>query len=131
MTIASDQPSLRFLLVEDDTVAAIELECILEDLGNNVGAVAVAPRAALNILSQGTDGFDAVIFGAMLIGLPTYSLAREIARTGVPAIVSSDQPETVVRALGFTEAFLAKPFTVPDVCRVVAGLRPQLVVPAA
>ncbi len=128
MKIFTDQSSLGFLLVEDDTVAAIELECILEDMGHHIVAVAVAPKAAKKALMQRGGEIDAVIFGARLVGLPAFSLAQSLSCAGCPAIVSSDQPESVVRALGFDEPYLAKPFLALDVAHVVSDLecRPAL-----
>ena len=131
MRLISDGPSLRFFLVEDDTVAAIELECILEDMGHSVAAVAVAPKAAEKTLMQHAKKIDAVIFGATLVGLPAFSLARSLAMTGCPAVVTSSQSEAVIRALGFTEPYLGKPFSRLAVNRLIRNLEDRIIAPAA
>lgn len=123
--------SLGFLVVEDDTVAAIELECILEDLGHRVTAVAVSPAAALARLEDAVQDIDAVIFGAMLVRLPPYALARELAARGIPAAISSQYPEPFVRVLGFDLPYLAKPYTRGDVAAVLRRMNMPEVAPEA
>ena len=109
-------------MVEDDTVAAIELECILEDLGHRVTAVAVSPAAAMARLDELGREIDAVVFGAMLVRLPPYSLARDLTKRGLPAAVSSSYPEAFVRVLGFDLPYLAKPYRRADVAEVLRGM---------
>lgn len=119
------------MIVEDDTVASIELECILEDLGHRVTAVALTPSSAKAVLAKRAGEIDAVIFGATLVGLPAYALASALARTGLPAAVTSKHPEDFVRVLGFTEAFLPKPYSRANVSRVLAGMQGHEVASAA
>lgn len=121
--------SLDFLVVEDGTVASIELECILEDLGHRVAAVAVSPVCAQKALR--TQNIDAVIFGATLVGLPPYALMDAVSRRGIPAAVTSVHPEEFVRVLGFEVPYLAKPYTFDEVARVVAELQGGRVATAA
>lgn len=108
-------PSLNILIVEDDTVASIELECVLEDLGHRVAEVAVSPVFAEKALAN--CEIDAVIFGATLVGLPPYSLAQTIDIKGLPSAVTSAHPEDFVRVLGFKAPFLRKPYMKDDVAR--------------
>ncbi len=122
-------PSLNFIVVEDGTVASIELECILEDLGHRVAAVAVSPGFAQKALRM--HDIDAVIFGATLVGLPPYALMDALSRQGIPAAVSSVHPEEFVRVLGFEVPYLAKPYKFDDVARVVAELQGGKVATAA
>jgi len=118
-------------VVEDDTVAAIELECILEDLGHRVAAVAVCPASAMARLEDAANQIDAVIFGAMLVRLPPYALARELEKRGIPAAVSSLYPEPFVRVLGFDVPYLAKPYRRGDVGAVLRELHLPEVASAA
>ena len=122
-------PPMNFLVVEDGTVASIELECILEDLGHRVAAVAVSPKFAQKAL--GAHDIDAVIFGATLVGLPPYALMDAVLRKGIPAAVTSAHPEEFVRVLGFKVPYLAKPYMLDDVARVIAQLQGDEVATAA
>ena len=131
MKLISDTPSLGFLVVEDDTVAAIDLECILEDMGHTVIAVAMSSKAAAKALEKHRAKVDAVIFGATIVGLPAFPLARSLIETGCPSVVTSAHPEEVVRALGFSEPFLAKPYVRLEAGRIVRALEDQIVISAA
>ena len=112
--------SMKFLIVEDDTVASIDLECILEDLGHTVADVAVSPVFALNAMRK--VDVDAVIFGATVVGLPPYVLADEVRRRGLPCAVTSSHPAEFARILGFKMPFLHKPYEPGEVARVVSEL---------
>lgn len=122
-------PAMNILIVEDDTVASIDLECILEDLGHRVVAVAVSPVFAEKALRR--HDVDAVIFGATLVGLPPFALAETLARRGLPAAVTSKHPEEFVRVLGFKAPYIAKPYFLDDVASVLGQLGTTKVATAA
>lgn len=122
---------LNFLVVEDENVASIDLECLLEDLGHRVVAVAVSTPCAIRLLDEREGEIDAVIFGATLIGLPPFALARKLARTDLPVVVTSAHSEEFVRVLGFTAPYLAKPYRRADVARIVGALTSAEVATAA
>lgn len=119
------QQSLNFLIVQDSTLSAIDLECVLEDIGHRVVEVAVTPDAAHTRLQAVSHRVDAVIFDAMQVGLPAYQLAREAERLGVPAVVTSSYPETFVRVLGFQQPCLSKPYRHDAVVGVTSTLEPR------
>ena len=123
------ESSLDILVVEDETVASIELECVLEELGHRVVDVAVSPLSAEKALR--TRKIDAVIFGATLVGLPPYALAETLEQLGLPAAVTSAHSEDFVRVLGFKAPFVAKPFARDDVARVLASFEIRDVATAA
>lgn len=122
-------PALDILIVEDETVASIELECVLEDLGHRVVDVAVSPLFAEKTLK--THKVDAIIFGATVVGLPPYALAEMVKRLGLPAVVTSAHTEDFARVLGFKVPFIRKPFVREDVARVLSGLDVRDVATAA
>ena len=101
------------MLVEDETVAAIDLECLIEDLGHHVTAVAITPVEAKRRMKS--VPVDLVILGATHVGLSSLDFARSLRRVGMPAVVSSRQSEAELRALGFIEPALQKPFRQSDV----------------
>lgn len=118
-------PSLRFFIVQDSTLSAIELECRLEDLGHKVEEVAVAPDVALAKLRETADRVDAVIFDCLQLGLPAYEMAREAERLGVPAVVTSHFPESFVRVLGFAQPAVSKPYRDDTVAAALCGVAPR------
>lgn len=102
---------LRILLIEDRTVAAITLECLLEDLGHSVTAIAATPPQAERALQRHADTVDLVIYDALLVGLPSLHIAELVDWYGLQGLVTSTMPEPDLRALGFTAPYLAQPFT--------------------
>ena len=119
------QTPLKFLIVQDSTLSAIELECVLEELGHRVAAAAVTPDAAKAQLQNVHRDIDAVIFDGMQMGLPAYELARDMARLDVPSAVTSDFPEAFVRVLGFEQPYLAKPYRAEDVALYSSLVKPR------
>ena len=120
---------MNFLIVEDDTVASIELECILEELGHGVAAVAVSPVFAQAALKD--HEIDAVIFGATLVGLPPYALAETLSKRGVPHAVSSNHSEEFTKILGFSAPFLPKPYRSQDVASFIESFGTNRIASAA
>jgi len=115
------QNPLRIVLIEDRTVAAITLECLLEDLGHKVSAVAATPLQAEKILKDPQTAADLVIFDAFLIGLPSLNLAETLKQFDMPIVVTSTKPEAELRALGFDGPYLAQPFTEADVAKLTSN----------
>lgn len=110
---------LGILLVEDETVAAIDFECIVEELGHRVVAVAITPVQARRAMRDIGSQIDLVVFGARLIGLSSLEFGRSLSRAGMAAVVTSREAETELRADGFGEPYLAKPFDDIEVARIL------------
>ena len=93
---------IRFLLVEDDTVASINLECILEELGHTVTAVAATQRRAREALHRHMEQIDAAILDHDLVGQSSKPLADSLSRRGIPCAVASalEKPYTADRVAG-------------------------------
>lgn len=115
------QKPLRIVLIEDRTVAAITLECLLEDLGHKVSAVAATPLQAGRVLKDPRTAADLVIFDAFLIGLPSLNLAKKLKQFDMPVVITSTKPESELRALGFDEPYLAQPFAEADVAKLMSN----------
>ncbi len=109
--MTNTQNPLRIVLIEDRTVAAITLECLLEDLGHTVSAVAATPVQAKRALKDPKVDADLVIFDAFLIGLSSLNFAEDLKQYGLPAVITSTKPEAELRTLGFDAPYLAQPFT--------------------
>ena len=117
------QTPLRILVIEDRTVAAISLECMLEDLGHRVVSVAVTPPQAERALLRDAGEVDLVIYDALLVGLPSLHIAQKIRQSDLASVVTSTMPEADLRALGFESPYLPQPFTEAGVARAVAAGR--------
>ena len=113
------QNPLRIVLIEDRTVAAITLECLLEDQGHTISAVAATLQQAEQVLKDPRTAADLVIFDAFLIGLPSLNLAETLKRFDLPVVVTSTKSEAELRALGYQEPYLAQPFVADDVAELL------------
>lgn len=113
------QSPLRIVLIEDWTVAAITLECLLEDMGHTVAAVAATPMQAERALKDRRTAPDLVICNAFLVGLPSLHLVESYQAQGLSVVVTSTQSEGDLQALGFDAPYLAQPFTDKTVAQVL------------
>ncbi|MCV6592539.1 MAG: hypothetical protein OIF48_06285 [Silicimonas sp.] len=116
---------LRLLLIEENTVAAITLECLLEDLGHQVIAVAATPAQADHMLKAFAPHADMVIYNAYLIGLPRPGLAERVAQSGLPSLVMSRRSAGDLQAFGFTDPYLPQPVTHGVLAQSLAGIEPR------
>ena len=92
--------SLRIMLIEDRTVTAINLECLLEDQGHRVTGFAATPLQAERVLRHAASELDLVILEAVLVGLPSDGLAKRLKSMGLPVVVTSGLPQEDLVALG-------------------------------
>ena len=118
----TDTHGIRFLIVEDRTVTAIELECMLEEQGHSVVAVAVVPALAERVLKQQSHCIDAVILGAEQVGITSLPMVQKLVRRGMPVVITSQKPASKLRAMGFDAPVLEKPFRPEDIARVTDAL---------
>ncbi|HEV2914974.1 MAG TPA: response regulator transcription factor [Pyrinomonadaceae bacterium] len=112
------------LIVEDEKHLADGLRFNLEDEGYSVLTVGDG-EAALALLTQEPERFDAVVLDVMLPGIDGFTVASELRRGGqfVPILMltARGRPEDVLR--GFesgADDYLAKPF---ELSILVARLR--------
>lgn len=98
---------MRILILEDDALIALDLQCLLEDAGHHV----LGPFATIAAARAGRP--SAIDFAFLDIDLPdgkSFAFAAQLERERVPfAFVSasarSDLPETLRHA-----RFVAKPY---------------------
>lgn len=106
---ASSQKPIRFLVVEDDTVASIDLECILEDLGHSVTAVAATRKHVRERLSRYAGQIDAAIVDSELIDRSARALVAEMAKFGIVCAIAGkgEKPFTADGVVGMLERLRA------------------------
>ncbi|MBT8417444.1 MAG: hypothetical protein KJO42_08380 [Silicimonas sp.] len=90
---------MRFLLIEPSTVASIDLECILEDLGHTVTAVAVSKRRARQEWRRHRGAIDAAILNAEVANVSARPLIDALNRRGISCAVANagEKPFTPAR----------------------------------
>jgi CheY-like chemotaxis protein len=99
---------LRVLVVEDEMLVALDLAAMLSGLGCVV--VGPAPNAAAALKFAQTAPLQGAILDVNLRGQPSFDLADELGRIGVP----------IIFATGYDESFLPERFrNVPRVVKPI------------
>ncbi|WP_201839161.1 response regulator [Microvirga zambiensis] len=85
--MSDDTPGRRILLVEDETMIAMLVEDMLEDLGHEL--VRVATRLEDAVAAAGNEAIDLAILDLNLGGVLTYPAADVLAERGIPFIFAT------------------------------------------
>jgi two-component system, OmpR family, response regulator MprA len=108
------------LIVDDDDALAGQLQELFRLEGYRV-SLALDGLEALQLLASGCDA-ELVLMDMHMGGLDGWDLARELRaldmRIPLLVITGDADPERCARQVGAT-AFLAKPFDLPDLIRLV------------
>lgn len=122
MTETAIKHGLDLFLVAENTVDAIELETILEDLGHRVVEVAASLGQALDRLDDAAAEIDGVLLTPRLIGQSARPLVQRLARLGIPYVVLTDAPHMALRRMGFRAPRLAQHAPPAAVARALRDL---------
>ena len=116
-----DSEFLRFMILDDEVIIALDLAGMLQDLGHSVVSMATRVAGAMEFARHGN--LDMAILDINVHGVVSFPLAAVLQTRGVPIIFASGYGE---RGLidGFRDALvLTKPYGVGDLSRVVAKAR--------
>lgn len=123
MTETETFGGMRVLVLEDEALVAMLLEDMLADLG----CATVGPFAELGeaqaFLSSTPGGCDAAIIDVNVGGFASYPLASSLAAGGIPFAFSTGYDPGALDAEWRDRPSLSKPFTLPDLERVLGTLR--------
>lgn len=115
----------RVLVVEDETMIALLVEDMLDELGCRVVGPAHALDVALALARSELD-LDAALLDVNLAGQPVFPVADALREKGVPAIFSTGYGEASLRPSDRGAPVLQKPFRSHDLARALtAALRPS------
>jgi len=100
----------RVLIVEDESLVAMLLETILEDMG----CVPVGPAATVDEglqMATGEDPLDAALLDVNVAGRQVFPIAEALKARGVPFIFSTSYGEGGLPDEWRGQSTLQKPFT--------------------
>lgn len=123
--LASPLDSLRFMIVDDEMIIALDLEGMLEDLGHTV--VGTASRVDRGIELAKTSDINMAILDINVRGQLSFPIAQILRDRSVPFIFSSGYGE---RGLidGFRdELVLTKPYDTEGLRRILHLRHPSTV----
>ncbi len=114
--------SLNLLVVEDEVILSMELECILEDFGHVVVAAAGNVDTALSTIESDRHSIDAALVDANLGGKSSRPIVEKLRECEIPCLVVSGYSPAELKDMGFTESVLEKPYDADRVQRALAEL---------
>jgi two-component SAPR family response regulator len=112
---------LKVLVVEDESIVALDIENMLEEMGCQV--VASVPRlvGALDLASR--LDFDLAVLDINLAGEVVYPLAFRLAERGIPFLFSTGYSTVALPAELRDRPVLRKPVMLASLKRAVAQAR--------
>jgi CheY-like chemotaxis protein len=100
----------RILVVEDESLVAMLLETILEDMGcTPVGAIATVDEALTVVAGDGQ--LDAALLDVNVAGQEVFPVAEALRARGVPFVFSTGYGEGGLPPAWRGQATIQKPFT--------------------
>jgi DNA-binding response OmpR family regulator len=119
------QSELRLLVVEDESLIALELEDLLTELGHKVVEVCGTVPRALAVVDRYADEIDGAILDANLGGTSASSVARLLKERRVPFVIASGYTADELRGLGLDGPRIGKPYRKQEVVSALADLKPS------
>lgn len=123
VAVASIDPGLRVLIVEDEFMIAMAVEAVVVDAGGTVVDIAATLDQAM-LATQSAD-FDAALLDINLNGDTSFAVADVLRERGIPyAFVTGYGRQMVPQP--FSDApVLTKPYARGDLIRVLAEIAPN------
>lgn len=112
-----DQPTLsgqRVFVVEDETLVAMMIEGMLEELGATVVGNESRFDDALNFVATRHEEIDVAMLDLNLGTRHSYDIAEAIARHGIPIVFSTGYNDSAIEAAWRKCPVLNKPFQLAD-----------------
>ena len=122
--IADNQKSMSVLVVEDESLIAMNLEMILEDLGHSV----IGPVMTLADLEKVLDDdfeADAAILDVNIAGERIFPYARRLADLGVPILFASGYGANGITDDLAHHPVVAKPYTEQEIAGMLDVICPS------
>ncbi|KAB7772251.1 response regulator [Xanthomonas maliensis] len=110
----------RVLIVEDESLVAMLLEDCLVELGYEIADTVATVAAAMSVVEAG--GLDLALLDINLGGTPSFPVAEELERRGIPFIFVSGYARAGIPERYRCHHGLQKPFHFRDLQEAVGRL---------
>jgi CheY-like chemotaxis protein len=110
--------SLQILVVEDESMVAMMIEDMLEDLGHKVIATSGRMPDASKLVSDASA--DLAILDVNLNGEETFPLARSLAARAIPFIFATGYGSSGIKAEWSGVPVLQKPFQSRELAEAIS-----------
>jgi two-component SAPR family response regulator len=117
----SEAGPLKVLVVEDESIVALDIENMLEEIGCKV--VASVPRLVKALYLASSLDIDLAVLDINLAGEVVYPLALRLADRGIPFVFSTGYSTTTLPAELRDRPLVKKPVTLGSLKKAVAMAR--------
>ena len=120
-SVTCETSPLRVLVVEDESIVALDIENMLEEMGCQV--VASVPRLVRALDVASSLDFDLAVLDINLAGEVVYPLAFRLAARGIPFVFSTGYSTSTLPPELSDRPILKKPVMLANLKRAVAQAR--------
>ncbi|ALN72944.1 response regulator [Aureimonas sp. AU20] len=119
MTDAPSHQGLRIFAVEDESLVAMQLEDILDDLGCVVAGFAMRIDRAQDMLDA-KPAIDAAILDMNIAGTKVYPVAERLRGMGIPIVFATGYGLDGIDPEWRVYPVLQKPYTTEQIARALS-----------
>jgi two-component SAPR family response regulator len=120
--------ALRFLIVDDEIIVALDLEYMLNDLGHSVVGTANRVDRGMEMARTSTT-IDMAILDINVRGVLSFPIAEILRDRGVPVIFVSGYGKRSLTDAFRNAHFLTKPFDINGLAHIVQKARSDAILP--
>lgn len=121
-----DLTGRRVFLVEDETLVALMIEQMVEELGGTVVGSEAGIDGALDFLATHHSEIDVALLDVNLNGNRSYDVAQAVTGHGIPLVFATGYADDDIIAEWRSRPVLAKPFRLAELeGALVLALEPR------
>ncbi len=110
-------------VVEDESLVAMQLEDMLDELGCRVVGPAMRVRRAFEMLDRG-DAIDVAILDVNIAGEKVYPVAERLEAAGVPFLFATGYGRPGLEGRWPERPVVQKPYTPDQIAAAILAARP-------
>lgn len=109
---------LRVFAVEDESLVAMQLEDILDELGCVVAGLAMRVRRAMEMLDRGT-AIDVAVLDVNVAGEKVFPVAERLLQMGVPFLFATGYGRSGLDGQWLDRPVVQKPYTSDQIAEAI------------
>lgn len=113
---------LRVFAVEDESLVAMQLEDMLDELGCTVIGLAMRVRRAMEMLDRG-EPIDVAVLDVNIAGEKVFPVAERLEAAGVPFLFATGYGRAGLDGQWLDRPVVQKPYTIDQIAAAIAEAR--------
>ncbi|MCJ8143775.1 response regulator [Ancylobacter sp. A5.8] len=114
MTIPNPLNGARIFIVEDESLVALMIEAMVEELGGQVIGSARRIDEALDFVGSSHEQIDIALLDINLGGMHSYEIAQAVTGWGIPLVFSTGYNDGSIIEEWRSQPLLSKPFQLAE-----------------